>query len=116
MITSQDIQVLLNKGIEYKKECIALIKEILKQFQATDEMHSLVFDARNGQAPQFVATNCVLDDGKEVYVSELWLDERGDIRAGYMSVDEGEEEYDVLLEDESGADYEDILSWLRNQL
>jgi hypothetical protein len=31
-------------------------------------------------------------------------------------VDDGEEEYDVLLEDESGADYEDILSWLRNQL
>lgn len=116
MITSQDIQVLLNKGIEYKKECIALIKEILKQFQATDDLHSVVFDARNGQAPQFVATNCVLDDGKEVYVSELWLDERGDIRACYIPVDEGEEEDDVLLEDESGADYEDILSWLRNQL
>jgi len=116
MITSQDIQVLLNKGIEYKKECIALIKEILKQFQAFDETHAVAFEAHMCQAPQFVATNGALDDGEDVYVSELWLDERGDIRACYMYAEDGEIECDVLLEDESGADYEDILSWLRNQL
>ena len=116
MITNGDVKTLLSEGVVYKRKCIAMIKDILHQHGANDENNAIQFDARNGQAPQFNSNNCIFDEGNEVYITEMWLDEEGDIRANYQSVEEGEEEYDNLIEDESEVDYEDILGWLANQL
>ena len=114
MITSQDIKALKGEGDAYKRKCIAMIKDILRQHDAKDEDHAIQFDAKNGQAPQFNSNNCVFDEGQEVYITEMWLDENGDLRANYQSVEEGEEEYDQLVENESEFDYEDTLGWLAN--
>ena len=116
MITGKDVQTLLNRGVEYKKECVNLIKDILEQFIADDETHAVLFDAHLGRAPQFVAHNLYFDDGVDVYITSMWLDGNGDIRVGLIDFDGADYAYGILLETAGQVDYEDILSWLQNQL
>lgn len=116
MITQKDVQKLLDKGVEFKKECIALIAEILKQAGALDKEHTFKFSVESYQAPQFNSTNCPFDTGLDVYISELWLDDQGDIRANYVSDEDDSTEENMLLSDEQNVDYADILSWMRNEL
>jgi hypothetical protein len=117
MVTAQNVQALLDKGTGYKNEVINLIKKILKQSQAFDETHAVLFNAHSGEAPQFRANNFDFgEEGCEVYISSLWLDEQDNILAGLDDLDGDEYGYGLLLDTAGKVDYNDILAWLKEQL
>ena len=111
-VSKKEIERILNKISETRKQAQYLIADILRDLGATDKEHGVAFnDWADGDAPSYCSNVLFDHDVVDSFITKIWLDSgliKVNIHAYYL----GQDFEDIDLSDEVNPDYEDILSYL----